>query len=79
MPRSFMACPALEVDYLEDEQSITWLRRPLHGVPQPIEGAEAVSDLIGGFSLGIGRRRDFGAQSVFASCTPGSRLELVGR
>lgn len=42
-----------EVDYLEDEQSITWLRRPLHGVPQPIEGAEAVSDLIGGLSRSV--------------------------
>ncbi|WP_373378926.1 ATP-binding protein [Cupriavidus nantongensis] len=39
-----------EVDYLEDEQSITWLRRPLHGVAEPIEGAEALSDLMGGIS-----------------------------
>lgn len=39
-----------EVDYLEDEQSITWLRRPLHGVARPIEGAEALSDLMGGIS-----------------------------
>lgn len=38
------------VDYVEDEQSITWLRRPLHGVPQPIEGAEALSDLLGSMS-----------------------------
>jgi len=42
-----------EVDYLEDEQSITWLRRPLHGWPQPIEGAEALSDLIGGLSRSV--------------------------
>jgi len=42
-----------EVDYLEDEQSIAWLRRPLHGDPQPIEGAEAVSDLIGGLSRSV--------------------------
>lgn len=39
-----------EVDYLEDEQSITWLRRPLHGVTQPLEGAEALSDLMGSIS-----------------------------
>lgn len=42
-----------EVDYLEDEQSITWLRRPLHGTPQPIEGAEALSDLVGGISRAV--------------------------
>jgi len=39
-----------EVDYLEDEQSITWLRRPLHGVAQPLDGAEALSDLMGSIS-----------------------------
>ncbi len=38
------------VQYLEDEQSITWLRRPLHGVPQPMQGAEALSDLLGSMS-----------------------------
>ncbi|MCR4157961.1 hypothetical protein NUK34_03715 [Kerstersia gyiorum] len=42
-----------EVDYLEDEQSVTWLRRPLHGAAQPLEGAEALSDLIGGVSRAI--------------------------
>lgn len=42
-----------EVDYLEDEQSITWLRRPLHGVAQPIDGAEALSDLLGGISRAV--------------------------
>lgn len=42
-----------EVDYLEDEQSITWLRRPLHGVAQPIEGAEALFDLMGGISRAV--------------------------
>ena len=42
-----------EVEYLEDEQSITWLRRPLHGVAQPIEGAEALSDLMGGISRAV--------------------------
>ena len=42
-----------EVDYLEDEQSITWLRRPLHGVAKPIEGAEAVSDLMGAVSRAV--------------------------
>ncbi|WP_238911189.1 methylation-associated defense system ATP-binding protein MAD8 [Achromobacter xylosoxidans] len=42
-----------EVDYLEDEQSITWLRRPLHGVAQPLEGAEVLSDLMGGVSRAL--------------------------
>lgn len=38
------------VQYLEDEQSITWLRRPLHGSPFPLDGAEALSDLLGSMS-----------------------------
>lgn len=42
-----------EVNYLEDEQSITWLRRPLHGATQPIEGAEALSDLMGSISRAV--------------------------
>lgn len=42
-----------EVTYLEDEQSITWLRRPLHGVAQPLDGAEALSDLMGGISRAV--------------------------
>ncbi|OXJ18401.1 ATP-binding protein [Burkholderia sp. AU6039] len=42
-----------EVDYLEDEQSITWLRRPLHGVAQALEGAEALSDLMGSISRAV--------------------------
>lgn len=42
-----------EVDYLEDEQSITWLRRPLHGAAQPLEGAEALSDLMGSLSRAV--------------------------
>ena len=42
-----------EVDYLEDEQSITWLRRPLHGVAKPLEGAEALSDLMGSISRAV--------------------------
>ncbi|WP_338585926.1 hypothetical protein [Pseudomonas sp. MAG733B] len=42
-----------QVDYVEDEQSITWLRRPLHGMAQPIEGAEALSDLMGGISRAV--------------------------
>lgn len=42
-----------EVDYLEDEQSITWLRRPLHGVAQPLDGAEALSDLMGSISRAV--------------------------
>lgn len=42
-----------KVDYLEDEQSITWLRRPLHGTAQPLEGAEALSDLIGSAACAV--------------------------
>ncbi len=42
-----------KVDYLEDEQSITWLRRPLHGLAQPLEGAEALSDLMGSISRAV--------------------------
>ncbi|GJI98145.1 hypothetical protein RugamoR57_48630 [Duganella caerulea] len=42
-----------EVEYLEDERSITWLRRPLHGVAQPLDGAEALSDLLGGISRAV--------------------------
>ncbi|KPD17344.1 hypothetical protein ADM96_19455 [Burkholderia sp. ST111] len=38
------------VEYLEDEQAITWLRRPLHGLPKGIDGAEALSDLLGGIA-----------------------------
>jgi hypothetical protein len=34
------------VDYFEDEQSITWLRRPLHGDPLPLEGFEELSDIL---------------------------------
>lgn len=42
-----------EVHYLEDEQSITWLRRPLHGAAQPLKGAEELSDLMGGVSRAV--------------------------
>jgi DNA phosphorothioation-dependent restriction protein DptH len=38
------------VEYREDEQSITWLRRPLHGSAQALEGAEELTDLIGAMS-----------------------------
>lgn len=41
------------VDYREDEHAITWLRRPLHGVPKPIDGAEALSDLLGSMSRSL--------------------------
>lgn len=34
------------VDYHEDEQSITWLRLPLHGRAQPLVDAEELTDLI---------------------------------
>ncbi len=38
------------VKYREDDQSITWLRSPLHGSPCPLDGAEALSDLLGAMS-----------------------------
>lgn len=41
------------VDYVEDEQAITWLRRPLHGSPKAIDGAEALSDLLGGLARSL--------------------------
>lgn len=41
------------VDYREDEQAITWLRRPLHGQPKAIEGAEALSDLLGSMARSL--------------------------
>ncbi len=41
------------VEYLENEHAITWVRRPLHGLPQPLEGAEALSDLMGGISRAV--------------------------
>jgi len=34
------------VEYREDEQSITWLRRPLHGPAQSIADAEELTDLL---------------------------------
>lgn len=34
------------VKYLEDEQSITWLRHPLHGRAKVLEGAEELTDLV---------------------------------
>lgn len=38
------------VKYHEDEQSITWLRQPLHGRAQALEGAEELTDLLGTMS-----------------------------
>ncbi|HMQ11866.1 MAG TPA: ATP-binding protein [Candidatus Competibacter phosphatis] len=35
------------VAYREDEQSITWLRWPLHGIPQSLTDAEELTDLLG--------------------------------
>jgi DNA phosphorothioation-dependent restriction protein DptH len=41
------------IDYEESEESITWLRRPLHGMPQAIDGAEALSDLLGSMAKSV--------------------------
>ena len=41
------------IDYREKEDSITWLRRPLHGVPVPIDGSEALSDLLGSMARAV--------------------------
>lgn len=38
------------VQYREDEHSITWLRRPLHGSAQPLDGAEELTDFLGTMS-----------------------------
>lgn len=34
-------------EYVEDEQTVAWRRLPRHGVAQPIEDAEDLSDLLG--------------------------------
>ncbi|MBV6796084.1 methylation-associated defense system ATP-binding protein MAD8 [Xanthomonas euvesicatoria] len=41
------------VEYAEDEQSITWQRRPLHGIPKAIDGAEELSDLLGSIARSL--------------------------
>lgn len=38
------------VEYREDEQSITWLRRPSHASAQSLDGAEELSDLLSSMS-----------------------------
>ncbi len=38
------------VEYREDDQSITWLRRPLHGTARPLADAEELTDLLGATS-----------------------------
>lgn len=38
------------VQYREDEHSITWLRRPLHGSAHPLDGAEELTDFLGTMS-----------------------------
>lgn len=53
------------VDYVEDEQAITWLRRPLHGVPKAIEGAEALSDLLGSMARSLSVASATAARSQF--------------
>lgn len=40
----------IATEYHEDEQSITWLRRPLHGVAQGLDGVEELTDLLGSMS-----------------------------
>jgi DNA phosphorothioation-dependent restriction protein DptH len=40
-------------EYHEDELTIAWRRVPRHGVPQPIEGAEELSDLLGSLATAM--------------------------
>ncbi len=41
------------VQYQEDEQSITWLRHPLHGASKELAGSEELSDLLGTMSRAV--------------------------
>lgn len=40
-------------EYHEDELTVAWRRIPRHGVAQPIEDAEALSDLLGGLAAAM--------------------------
>lgn len=73
------------VDYREDEQSITWLRCPLHGAAQPLEGAEELSDLLGTMarlfsvvaaSISCGQSRPNARPVVALSLSPLDRVML---
>ena len=41
------------IEYHEDELTVAWRRLPRHGVAQPIEGAEELSDLLGSLSAAM--------------------------
>lgn len=41
------------VEYREDEQAITWLRRPLHGPALPITDAEELTDLVSSLARSV--------------------------
>ncbi len=39
------------VDYIEDENTVAWRRRPLHGPARPLEGDEELTDLLSGLAV----------------------------
>ena len=41
------------VDYVEDENTVAWRRRPLHGPVKPLEGDEELTDLLSGLARTI--------------------------
>lgn len=41
------------VDYVEDETTVAWRRRPLHGPVKPLEGEEELTDLLSGLARTI--------------------------
>lgn len=38
------------VEYIEDESTVAWRRRPLHGPARPLEGDEELTDLLSGLA-----------------------------
>jgi hypothetical protein len=41
------------VEYVEDESTVAWRRRPLHGPARPLEGDEELTDLLSGLARTI--------------------------
>ncbi len=64
----------------EDEQSITWLRRPLHGTARPLADAEELTDLLGATSRLVSVAAAAIARgTVLAQWTTGGSPEPVRR
>ena len=67
------------VDYREDEEVIAWLRRPLHGTPKAIEGAEALSDLLGSMARSLSVALATVARSHYLPNAPSGGAQPFGR